>query len=287
MSDFIAIDWGTTNRRVYRIKGGEITATERDDCGVRAMAGKDYTAEIQAIVERFGDLPILLAGMVGSTIGWKDAGYAALPTGLAALARGLCVIDERTAIVPGVKLIEGARCDVMRGEEIQFLGAAHAGLTPTGALLCQPGTHCKWARLDGGKIVDFETAMTGELFALLKTHSIFAGSLDDAVVPDGAFRDGVLRGAENDLSAALFGVRAATVLGSLARENAASYASGLLIGADVANQVSPGQMVHILADPDLGRLYQTAIDLLGGAGRLIDSHSAFSAGIIAIQELRS
>lgn len=287
MSSFLAVDWGTTNRRIYRFEYGEIAATERDDCGVRAMAEKDYAAEIDAIRDRFGDLPILLAGMVGSTIGWRDAGYAPLPAGLAALASRLLAIDERTAIVPGVKLLDGRRADIMRGEEVQLLGAARASLTPSDALLCQPGTHCKWVRLENGEIADFATAMTGELFALLKAHSILAGSLDDIVKPGSAFRDAVLRGADGDLSTALFGVRAGAVLGSLAREDAASYASGLLIGADVAGRTHPGETIHILSDPDLGRLYLAAIEILGGSAILVDSHTAFATGIIAIEELRS
>lgn len=286
MRNFIAIDWGTTNRRIYRFEHGAIAATERDDCGVRAMTGKNYDAEIDAIRHRFGDLPILMAGMVGSTIGWRDAGYASLPAGLPALASCLHMIDARTAIVPGLKVLDKGRADVLRGEEVQLLGAAQAGLVPPAALLCQPGTHCKWAKLSGGEITDFATAMTGELFALLKSHSIFAGSLDDDVQPGNAFRDGVWRGSLGDLSTALFGIRAGTILGSLAREDAASYASGLLLGADAAPRVEPGQTVHILADPELGRLYSAAIDILGGSALLVDSHAAFAAGIIAIEELR-
>lgn len=286
MSSFIAVDWGTTNRRIYRFEHGSIAATERDDCGVRAMTGKGYVAESEAIRHRFGDLPILMAGMVGSTIGWRDAGYASLPAGLPALASCLHMIDARTAIVPGLKLLDEGRGDVMRGEEVQLLGAAQAGLVPPDALLCQPGTHCKWAKLSGGEITDFETAMTGELFALLKSHSILAGSLDDGVRLGDAFRHAVVRGAQGDLTTALFGIRAGTILGSLARTDAASYASGLLIGADAAARVNPGQTVQILADPELGALYGAAIEILGGSALLVDSHAAFAAGIIAIEELR-
>lgn len=284
---FIAVDWGTTNRRAYRIEGGIVSDTWRDDRGVKAMAGQSYEAEVASIRERLGDLPMLMAGMVGSTIGWREAPYASLPAGLPALAASLLAVDDRTGIVPGLSLNDGNQADVMRGEEVQLLGAVAAGLAPADALLCQPGTHCKWVRMIRGEVAHFATAMTGELFALLKDHSILAGQLSGEVAPRSAFRAGVRRGVEGDLATALFGIRAASVLGTLSPEDAPSRASGILIGADVAAQVGSGDVVHILADPALGALYASAIEELGGTPTLVDSHAAFVAGIVAIQELRS
>ena len=284
---FLAVDWGTTNRRVFRIEAGRVVATERDGKGAAAMAPADYPAEVAGIRARLGDLPMLLAGMVGSTIGWRDVPYVAAPAGIAALAQGLAHIDTRTAIVPGVAMRDPARPDVMRGEEVQLLGAAEAGLVPPDALLCQPGTHCKWARIADRRIAGFTTAMTGELFALLRAHGILARQLAGAVADGAAFRDGVRRGGERDLAAALFGIRAAGVLGLRDDADAASYASGLLIGADVAVQLDRaggGVPVHILADPVLGGLYAAAVATLGGTAMVVDSHAAFVAGITRIQE---
>lgn len=283
---FLAIDWGTTNRRAYRIENGAVAETLRDDRGVLAMAGSGYAEALAGLRAALGDLPVLMAGMVGSTIGWREAPYAALPAGLDDLARALLRIDGRTAIVPGLKR-EGDRADVMRGEEVQVLGAAAAGMTPADALLCQPGTHCKWATLRGGVVTDFTTAMTGELFALLRGHSVLAAQLGGDAVPGAAFRAGVARGAGQDLAAALFGIRASGVLGRLDPADAPSYASGVLIGSDAAMRLAehPGEPVHILADPALGALYRDAIETLGGTAALVDSHAAFVAGITALWEL--
>lgn len=284
--DFLAVDWGTTNRRVFRIADGAVVATERDDKGAAAVAPSDYPAEVAGIRARMGDLPMLLAGMVGSTIGWRDVPYVAAPAGIAALAQGLEWIDDRTAIVPGVAMRDPANPDVMRGEEVQLLGAVEAGLVPRDAVLCQPGTHCKWVWIEDGRIARFTTAITGELFALLRGNGILARQLTGNVTDGDAFRDGVRRGAARDLSAALFGIRAAKVLGYRDDADAASYASGLLIGSDVAARIdqAAGTHVHILADPTLGGLYATAIAVLGGTSALIDSHDAFVAGITRIQE---
>ncbi|MCW4463834.1 2-dehydro-3-deoxygalactonokinase [Sphingomonas sp. BT-65] len=279
---FLAVDWGTTNRRVYRLENGVVVRTERDDRGVTAVS--DFAGEAVAIRERFGDLPMLLAGMVGSNIGWQTAPYVPAPAGIAELAANLLRIDERTAIVPGVSTLANGRPDVMRGEEVQLLGAVAAGLVPPDALLAQPGTHCKWAEMQGGRVAGFTTAMTGELFALLRGHGLLAAQLHGEVTANAAFRDGVEEGKRRDLAASLFGIRAAKMLGTRDDADAAAFASGLLIGSDVAARLAESlhAEIFILSGPELGNLYIAAIETNGRAARLIDSHAAFVAGILAI-----
>ncbi|MET0308308.1 MAG: 2-dehydro-3-deoxygalactonokinase [Sphingomonas sp.] len=279
---FLAVDWGTTNRRVFVIEDGRVAHTERDGRGVTAV--QDFAGEAAAIRAHFGDLPMLMAGMVGSNIGWRLAPYVAAPAGIAEVAAGLLRIDERTAIVPGVSTLEDGRPDVMRGEEVQFLGAVAAGLVPGDSLLVQPGTHCKWAKMAGGRIAGFTTAMTGELFALLRQHGLLAAQLGGDVTPSAAFLEGVEEGRRQDLAASLFGIRAAGMLGQRDDADAASYASGLLIGSDVAARLATAghDTVHILADQMLGELYITAIEAHNRRALLVDSHTAFVAGILAI-----
>jgi 2-dehydro-3-deoxygalactonokinase len=281
----LGVDWGTTNRRVFRIEGSTVTTTERDPLGVTGIARNGYPAEVAAIRARFGDLPMLLAGMVGSNIGWRSVPYVAAPLGMAALAGGLSWIDERTAIVPGVSIATVGRADVMRGEEVQVLGAVAAGLVPPDALVCQPGTHCKWVTLAGGEILDFTTAMTGELFALLRAHGLLSPQLDAEVTAGSAFREGVDAGKARDLAASLFGIRAAKLLGRRDDADAASYLSGLLIGSDVTARLTRPGDVYILADPALGELYAIALAENGRTAHVVDSHAAFVAGIVAIGKL--
>jgi 2-dehydro-3-deoxygalactonokinase len=276
---FLAIDWGTTNRRVYRIEDGEVVATERDALGVTAVS--DFAGELAAIRARFGDLPVLMAGMVGSTIGWREAAYIAAPAGIEDLGANLLRIDARTAIVPGVSFVDGKRGDVMRGEEVQLLGAAAGGLAPADAMLAQPGTHCKWVDMASGRIVRFTTAMTGELFGLVRSHGILAAQLGAEVVLGDAFLEGAREGAKRDLTASLFGIRAAKLLGLRDDADAASFASGLIIGADVAARVAEHSFdtAYIIADLMLGGLYAAAVKANGRAAMIVDSHAAFVAGI--------
>lgn len=284
---FIAVDWGTTNRRAYVVDGGEVVATERDDMGILSVPSGGFPAAVAALRERHGGLPMLLAGMVGSNRGWHDAGYVAAPAGIADLAAGLATPEPGVAIVPGVCRNDEHRQDVMRGEEVQLLGAVAAGLAPADALLCQPGTHAKWAEMHGGSLADFTTAMTGEMFALLKAHALIGPEMTGEVDATEHFRQGVEASADQDLLAALFGVRAAAVLGRRAPGTAGAYVSGLLLGSDCRARIAPGRTVHLLADGLLARLYSTAIAIVGGEAIVVDSHASFVAGITRIWDMTS
>lgn len=281
--DFIAVDWGTTNRRAYRLREGVVIDSMADGRGVTAVAPGGFEQEVAQLRARLGDVPMLLAGMVGSNRGWVDAGYAATPATLEQIATAMVTPMEGVRIIPGVSHIADGRGDVMRGEEVQLLGAICAGLAPRDALLCQPGTHCKWAWMTDGAIARFVTAMTGEMFALLKNHALIGQEMTGDVCPGQAFADGVLDGARGDMLASLFGVRPASLLGLRARADAASYVSGLLIGADCAAHAA-GERVHLLADPTLGALYARAIAQLGGHAVRIDSQAAFIAGATRLWE---
>ena len=138
---FLAVDWGTTNRRVYALDGeGMVLATERDDHGILAVGRVGFAAEAAAIRARFGDLPMLCAGMVGSVGGWVEAAYRPCPAGLDDLAAALTWVEPgRTAIVPGVSFVDDRRADVMRGEEVQLLGAVAAAMAPAIRPNARPG----------------------------------------------------------------------------------------------------------------------------------------------------
>ncbi|WP_028055770.1 2-dehydro-3-deoxygalactonokinase [Sphingobium bisphenolivorans] len=282
---FLAIDWGTTNRRIFRISGeGMIDHSVSDERGVLALAPSDFAGEVADIRRRLGDLPIICAGMVGSTRGWVELPYLDCPVRIADLAEGLHWVDEgRTAIVPGVRWMDDARADVMRGEEVQFLGAVQGGLAPADALLCQPGTHCKWATMVDGAIARFSTAMTGEVFSMLQKHSLLAAQMDASARVDDDFLLGVRHGQGGDLLARLFGARADRVSGLDKISSTASYVSGLLIGSDVGSALPDASVrVHLLAGASLGALYGAAIEALGSNYTLIDSEDAFVKGIHSI-----
>ena len=280
---FIAVDWGTTNRRAWRMEGGAVTKEFEDDRGVLSVEKSEFPAAVSDIRQRLGNHPMLMAGMIGSNRGWVDAGYVPCPAGLEDIAGSLCRPKaERTAIVPGLSSANPA--DVMRGEEVQILGAVDAGMIPADALLCHPGTHNKWVTLAGGRVTSFRTVMTGEMFSLLKEHSILSDLLTDEMVVDDAFCDGVRRGLEgNALTADLFAVRAGVLLGERRKEDSTDFTSGLLIGADVATGLKGTYGdVCVMGRPELTRLYAAALGVAGRKAIEIDGEAAFLAGIKAI-----
>ncbi|GAC1580340.1 MAG: 2-dehydro-3-deoxygalactonokinase [Sphingomicrobium sp.] len=282
---FLAVDWGTTNRRIYVLDAaGALITTERDAIGVLSVSPGQFPTQVAEIRRRFGDLPLLIAGMVGSVRGWVDVPYQPCPSDLADLAVALHWVDERTAIVPGLSWAVGACGDVMRGEEVQLLGSVAAKLAPPDALLCQPGTHCKWVWMTGGKVGHFKTKMTGELFAMLGRDSMLAEFLVDDVQDNAAFREGVGTAQGGTLLEDLFRVRASILMRLRRREEAAAFVSGLLIGSDVREvALLPGETVYVLADNRLGALYSTALILAGARAVAVDSHAAFVAGAAIIR----
>jgi len=285
---FIAVDWGTTNRRAYRIDASGACADEFEDHkGVLSVPEGGFPAAVAEIRQRLGDHPLLLAGMIGSNRGWKEAPYVPCPAGIDELAGALVWVGEREAIVPGVSYIGRGRADVMRGEEVQVLGAVAADLVGQDSVVCHPGTHNKWVQLRGGAIHNFGTVMTGELFSLLKGHSILADLLQGPVEPNDAFKEGARHALERAfLPAQLFGVRAGVLLGQMKKEDAASYTSGLLIGTDVGIGMTwpLAARVAIMGRPELTRLYAAAVEIAGRESIQIDGEQSFVAGIRKIAE---
>lgn len=283
---FIAVDWGTTNRRAWAIApGGAARDLLEDGMGVLKVAPGGYTGEIDRLRALWPGRPMLLAGMVGSNRGWIEAKYAPAPAGIDALIGALQRPAADVVIVPGVSWREGRAADVMRGEEVQLLGAVDTGLIPPDGLVCHPGTHAKWVRMQGGAIGPFRTVMTGELFGMLGRHGILQDRLAGHVTANDDFRAGAGHGLNHaDLTAELFSIRARFLLG--VEEDSASYASGLLIGTDVRIGLAFGGdgPVALIGRPDLTGLYAEALRLAGRATTELDGEHAFILGAKAIAE---
>lgn len=284
---FIGIDWGTTHRRAALMStGGELIAERSDGEGALACGGR-FQASLEGLVAAWPEanptLPVVMAGMVGSAIGWQVVPYLEGETPLSGLARHLvrvagAPVERRWFIVPGYCLRGGAGADVdvMRGEETQLFGASHLlGADASDGCYVLPGTHSKWVRLAGGRITELRTYMTGELFALLRQHGTLASAMQttsahagagmqhDGVADDPDFLRGVADAAAGPvLTHALFGARARVVTGALAPGAAAAYVSGLLIGVEWADaqrlasqHVDPSEPVRVIGEPALAALH--------------------------------
>jgi 2-dehydro-3-deoxygalactonokinase len=268
----LCIDWGTSNRRAWWLgAAGEVLAEHSDDQGLLASQGR-FAEALRRLLPGGPPLPpnapILMAGMVGAASGWLEAPYMDASQPLAALAHHLMPVPAagpRSFIVPGVCFsAPDGSVDVMRGEETQLLGALALGHGDGWYVL--PGTHSKWVRLQGGRVADLATYMTGELFALLTQHGTLS-SVTRAAAPDApadppapeAFTRGVAAAARSGLSNALFGCRAQVVAGRMPAGEAREYLSGLLIGAewhDVLRRAGRGpEHITLIGSAELAQRY--------------------------------
>ncbi|MBU0830473.1 MAG: 2-dehydro-3-deoxygalactonokinase, partial [Gammaproteobacteria bacterium] len=221
------------------------------------------------------------------------------------LARGLTLVARCDGpplhIVPGL-LQQSALPNVMRGEESQVLGVLADLALPADAqvLIGLPGTHSKWVRARQGRIEQFHTFMTGEVFAALRGHTILGKTMQAAAAPDDdAFARGleVARGSDAALGllSHIFSTRTLGLTGALAPTAQADYLSGLLIGHEVASlvraqdrtQTTPQTLV-LCGEPDLCHRYAIALQTYGFAAPTIATQAtatglweiALAAGLV-------
>ncbi|WNN48550.1 2-dehydro-3-deoxygalactonokinase [Siccibacter colletis] len=284
-SRYIAIDWGSTNLRAWRYQGDECLESRQSEAGVTRLNGKSPDAVLAEVTEGWRDepTPVVMAGMVGSNAGWKIAPYLPCPARFSAIGEQLTPVIDNVWIIPGLSVNRDDNHNVMRGEETQLLGARD--LAPA-SLYVMPGTHCKWVQADAQQIVDFRTAMTGELHHILLRHSLVGTGLPEQTDSADAFDAGLTRGLNAPaLLPQLFEVRASHVLGSLPREQVSEFLSGLLIGSEVATMtadVAAQQVITLVASPALARRYQRAFAAIDREVQVIDGEQAFQAGIRSI-----
>jgi 2-dehydro-3-deoxygalactonokinase len=270
----IAIDWGTSSFRAALL-GADGTVLERRAAasGILQVQDRDFALvlrrEAGPWLGRHPGLPVYLSGMIGSRQGWVEAAYGPCPAGPADVAAAVLRHEEdglRVAFVPGLSCRDADGVpDVMRGEEVQVFAA----LGPGGSgLVVLPGTHSKWALVEGGRITAFRTFMTGELYAALKGHTILGRLVAGEAEDEAAFLRGVRRGAgTRALGHALFSARTLPLMGELPGSGVAAYLSGLLIGAEIAGGLeltgaAPGA-IPVVGEARLQRLYRQAGETLG------------------------
>lgn len=291
---FLACDWGTTNLRAWLIgDDGQVIAGQDFPLGVSKLkpgeAAERFRTEVRPGLGADG-VPAILCGMIGSNLGWKAVDYLPCPAAIGDLCRGLVAVDENVCIVPGLSGpgIAGAP-DVMRGEETQVFGWLRLDESRLHGrhLLCHPGTHAKWIVIEDGRIVRFTTAMTGELFAVLRAHSVLKH--DAPPTDEAAFQEGLeAAGDGGALAARLFTARSRVVAGGKAAESTPSYLSGLLVGAEVAGVRALLDTPHdgpvaLLGEEALCRLYEKALTKQGVTSQTYSGDEAALAGLIALQ----
>jgi 2-dehydro-3-deoxygalactonokinase len=291
-ADWIAADWGTSSLRLWALNAaGETIAHASSSDGMGRLSREDYEGcllrEATAWLpqESGRRVPVIVCGMAGARQGWREAAYRAVPCPPVAAA-GLTRVETadrrlEVHIIPG--LCQAEPPDVMRGEETQLAGLIAGGMTE--GTVCLPGTHSKWVRLEAGEVSSFRTFMTGELFSVIGEHSILRHSLAESpeAFDQPAFLEAVretLAGPQN-LTAALFSIRARGLLMEGAGAGSRERLSGHLIGAELAacRPLWESGAVHLLGSGPLATLYALALEHSGAAPVVEDAESLTLAGL--------
>jgi 2-dehydro-3-deoxygalactonokinase len=293
-ASLIGVDWGTSNFRAFLLDAaGKVLDRRSGPHGIMAVKDGRFAEVLSAQVGEWlsaKKLPVLMSGMIGSRQGWVEAPYVATPAGLGDLAAALARVPFDAAevrIVAGLTTTRSNVHDVIRGEETQVFGALERLRIDRGSFLL-PGTHSKWVTVERGRVTAFATYMTGEIFAAARDHTILGRLMQPGGADESAFLRGVKLGAAPGGAGALlnrlFSVRTAGLFGDIAGKALAEYLSGLLIGAEIADQPGGAEPIHIIASDALAERYSTAAKALGIGTDVIDS-DCIADGYVAIARM--
>jgi len=315
--ELIALDWGTSSLRAFLMAAGQVLEQRQSAHGIQHLpqpGSEGFEQAFKAIagdwVQQWPQLPVLASGMVGSAQGWREAPYVRCPADMRTLAENRVSIESglgpSVTIAPGVLYDQaGELPDLMRGEETQIAGALlmnHQWADRSCIVL--PGTHSKWAQVEGGRIARYRTYMTGEVFDVLRRHSILGRLLPQGEATDvdtdtnaRAFELGVSTAQHSRPGALLhelFATRTLGLAGRLPHATLSEYLSGLLIGHElVAGLVDAGNLngvpLIMIGDLALCARYRKALDFMEvQPDRVLDNTApqglwllAQSAGLVA------
>jgi 2-dehydro-3-deoxygalactonokinase len=294
---FVAGDWGTSHLRLFLCDAQGVVLDGVNGPGAAEAHGRFATilASLTAPwAQSHGPLPAVLCGMVGSNLGWTQAPYVACPAQPGQIAAACVPMQEGTvAIVPGLSCHNRFNApDFLRGEETQVLGALALvdKLREGRWVICLPGTHSKWVVVEDGWVREFFTAPTGELFGVLRDHSVLVrGSGADRPLDQAAFAKGLARFHEfpqAQLLQRLFESRSRQLSGEFTADEAAAYLSGLLVASDVHGAVSElsgfERTVVLVGTSQLTQLYASACACSGYDTCLVDGGAASLQGLLTV-----
>lgn len=288
----IFIDWGTSNVSAFLVNaGGEVLDSRRSEKGIKFVPRGGYPDTYAELTRGWLENSrfTLLSGMVGSANGWEEAPYIALPADPASIAERVHTMRA----MPDVYMVGGLSYespdglyDVIRGEEVQILGLA-AQDPGKSFLICMPGTHSKWLTMENDRIDAFTTVMSGDFFSAVTSSTIIAMMLDEnQEFNEEVFLRGVaLAQRPGGVMTHLFRTRSFFLFGKLAKKHIKVFASGVIIGSELAAMrgLYPfDRPVDIVASDALGGNYALALASLGVASQVHDSGELSVKGLYLV-----
>nr|MBX2871304.1 2-dehydro-3-deoxygalactonokinase [Saprospiraceae bacterium] len=223
----------------------------------------------QSANEDLTGLAVFISGMASSSIGMLELPYAELPFSIKGEDMVYHKLSATKESPHDIYLLSGlaSATDVMRGEEMQVIGLQNTIRTKK-ALVILPGTHSKHIRVEAGKVQDFSTFMTGEMFATTAKSTILSHSVRSAIIDQKrlfeAFKEGVDCVNQKGYLSALFKVRTRTLLSDKDKEQNFAFLSGVHLGEELRHlgKLDPTTELIICANSNLAFLYRMALHTL-------------------------
>ncbi len=268
----IFADMGTSNTRVWFIRGNDILGRAAKAVGVRDTAQETSARRIEAglkelITEVIGQasqsgdscapLCVGAVGMISSPLGLQELPHIATPAGteeLTASSRWFKfpeIAELPFLLVPGVRSGPQAvtldslhNADIMRGEETLALGFSLLGLLKLPGVVLNLGSHWKAIELDSQRrIVASISSLAGELIQTSKAQTILASSVSrdwPASLNRQWLKAGMNEQRRSGLSRALYCVRLLEVGNDGTPEDRFAFLIGAFIAADLDLFVAHG-----------------------------------------------
>src|SRR5215510_909967 len=203
---YFAVDSGTTNSRVWLMRGREVLAKKQLPVGVRNTAIDGHNrALVQGIHETILELAresavaerphtVIAAGMITSELGLHEVKHVQAPAGLVELSGNVHDMEFEALKEISFHFIPGVRCgprnadlenvdsvDIMRGEETEVMGALEEIELQKGPFLyLHLGSHTKMIQLDANsRISASASTLAGELMHSVLEQTILRRSLPE------------------------------------------------------------------------------------------------------------
>jgi len=291
MTQWIAIDWGTTHCRAYAMnKNNEVIDERSSHRGMGSLDPAEFEPALLELIEDWltqtEKMRIIASGMVGARQGWQEVSYSSVPHKMDYLPVEAVreLNDPRLDVYIVGGICQEQPADVMRGEETQIAGLLNTTGLDNG-IIGLPGTHAKWVTVKNRVLESFQTFMTGELHAILSSHSILRLDTQSDDWSDKTFLHAIETAYKNPekLSAHLFTIRATKLVRNDTSSTSAQL-SGLLLGTELnaTQKLWQGQTVNFIGDTELVNHYSTALEHLGGKARRHSARDCTLSGLSTV-----
>lgn len=288
---FFSCDWGTSTFRLKLVESTATTIMEEESTGegisntfqLWKQSGqaekhrvnfylsviKNHIASIEKKTGIFLEkVPVVISGMASSNIGMMEIPYKQIPFLTGGSDLEVKTIEANDFFNHPSIIISGVRSedDVMRGEETKVVGCSDELKSEEFFIL--PGTHPKHIEVKNGKVIAFETYMTGEFFKLLSEKSILSNSVEEINYQNNkelhqSFRHGVINSKNANLLHSSFLVRTNHLFNKYSKQQNYFYLSGLLIGTELDTcRNKKFSRVTIVSNLKLKPFYEAALQIM-------------------------